>query len=169
MSGAPKKMGKPSGTKRRIRRGSVNDNDRGVLRTIARSLLAECRHQRHGREKRQPLTVHLLLIDCVAEFRAAAQAGISESDGFDEETAGEHQTLDAACQACARLGPPVEMRERTVLYTDDEVIPPGFNTRQVNGGTVRIFKSTYAANDPNEDRNTLAVGDDFIFAGVWDG
>jgi hypothetical protein len=34
---------------------------------------------------------------------------------------------------------------------------------------VRIFKGTYAANDPNEDRNTLAVGDDFIFAGVWDG
>lgn len=30
MSGAPRKMAKPGGTKRRIRRGSVNDNDRGV-------------------------------------------------------------------------------------------------------------------------------------------
>jgi hypothetical protein len=33
MSGAPKKMAKPGGTKRRIRRGSVNDNDRGETRS----------------------------------------------------------------------------------------------------------------------------------------
>lgn len=61
------------------------------------------------------------------------------------------------------------MRERAVLYTRDEVIPPEHSACSMGGGTVRIFKGTYAANDPNEDRNTLAVGDDFIFAGVWDG
>lgn len=61
------------------------------------------------------------------------------------------------------------MRERAVLYTRDEVIPPEHSTCNMEGGTVRIFKGTYAANDPNEDRNTLAIGDDFIFAGVWDG
>ena len=61
------------------------------------------------------------------------------------------------------------MRERAVLYTRDEVIPPEHSTCSMGGGTVRLFKGTYAANDPNEDRNTLAVGDDFIFAGVWDG
>lgn len=105
-----------------------------------------------------------------AEFRAAAQAGLSESEGSEEEEAAVAQlTLDAACEACAHLGPVVEMCERVVLYTDDAVIPPETATCQVGPGTARIFKSTYAANDPNEDRNTLAVGDDFIFAGVWDG
>ena len=81
----------------------------------------------------------------------------------------QHVTLDAACQACAHLGPATEMHEHIVLYTDDAVIPPEHSTCSVGDGTVRIFKSTYAANDPNEDKNTLAIGDDFIFAGVWDG
>lgn len=40
MSGAPKKMAKPGGTKRRIRRGSVNDNDRGMLWTCRWLVLA---------------------------------------------------------------------------------------------------------------------------------
>jgi hypothetical protein len=61
------------------------------------------------------------------------------------------------------------MRARAVLYTDDEVIPAEHAACQLQRGTARIFKSTYAANDPNEDRNTVAVGDNFIFAGVWDG
>ena len=50
MSGAPKKMAKPGGTKRRIRRGSVNDNDRGVHWTARRSfarLLLQRQHRRH--------------------------------------------------------------------------------------------------------------------------
>ena len=37
------------------------------------------------------------------------------------------------------------------------------------GGKVRIYKSTYEANAPSEDRSTVVIGADFIFAGVWDG
>eukprot|EP00977_Amphora_coffeiformis_P020993 scaffold8693_cov135-Amphora_coffeaeformis.AAC.2 len=32
-----------------------------------------------------------------------------------------------------------------------------------------LHRATYAANDPSEDRSTVVVGEDFIFAGVWDG
>ena len=35
--------------------------------------------------------------------------------------------------------------------------------------TARIAKATYGANDPNEDRHTVAVGTECLFAGVWDG
>jgi len=47
MSGAPKKMAKPGGTKRRIRRGSVNDNDRGETRSRC-SLRSEPRQSCQG-------------------------------------------------------------------------------------------------------------------------
>ena len=35
--------------------------------------------------------------------------------------------------------------------------------------SVILCRATYAANAPSEDRSTVVVGDDFIFAGVWDG
>ena len=34
---------------------------------------------------------------------------------------------------------------------------------------VTLHRSTYQANDPSEDRSTVVVGQDFVFAGVWDG
>ena len=34
---------------------------------------------------------------------------------------------------------------------------------------VRLFRATYEANDPSEDRSTVVIGEDFLFAGVWDG
>ena len=37
------------------------------------------------------------------------------------------------------------------------------------GGTVRMYKGTYAANAPSEDRATVVIGTDFVFGGVWDG
>ena len=38
-----------------------------------------------------------------------------------------------------------------------------------NAGKIKLYKHTYPANDPSEDRSTLVVGDDFLFCGVWDG
>jgi hypothetical protein len=37
------------------------------------------------------------------------------------------------------------------------------------GAVVRLFKASYPANAPSEDRSTLAVARGFVFAGVWDG
>lgn len=34
---------------------------------------------------------------------------------------------------------------------------------------VTLSRGTYEANNPSEDRSTVVIGDDFIFAGVWDG
>uniref|UniRef100_A0A7S3P4Y0 Calmodulin n=1 Tax=Amphora coffeiformis TaxID=265554 RepID=A0A7S3P4Y0_9STRA len=34
---------------------------------------------------------------------------------------------------------------------------------------LRLFRATYEANDPIEDRSTVVIGEDFLFAGVWDG
>eukprot|EP01048_Picozoa_sp_COSAG05_P012513 COSAG05_NODE_1257_length_5359_cov_5.368251_1_plen_204_part_00 len=131
MSSAPK-------VKRRIRRGSVNDNDR--------------------------------------EFRAKSQAGADDSyssseEGGDGHYGEEYLTLDSACAACAHLGPAVQLSERAVLYTADTEVPAELRSFRVGkgGGAARISKSTYAANDPNEDRNTIAIGENFLFAGVWDG
>ena len=50
-----------------------------------------------------------------------------------------------------------------------ETVPAEQATRSHHGGSVRVHKATYAANAPSEDRSTLALGEDFIFAGVWDG
>ena len=50
-----------------------------------------------------------------------------------------------------------------------EPVPAEQATRSHHGGSVRVHKATYAANAPSEDRSTLALGEDFIFAGVWDG
>ena len=50
-----------------------------------------------------------------------------------------------------------------------EPLPAEQATRSHHGGSVRVHKATYAANAPSEDRSTLALGEDFIFAGVWDG
>ena len=131
-------MSNAAKVKRRIRRGSVNDNDR--------------------------------------EFRAKSQAGAEDSYSSEEEERefeydAQYLTLDAACQACGHIGPAVQLNTKTVLYTDDEVVPAELRSCRVGqaGGAARIFKSTYAANDPNEDRNTLAIGESFLFAGVWDG
>lgn len=35
--------------------------------------------------------------------------------------------------------------------------------------TVGLSKATYWANDPSEDRSTVAYGRNFVFTGVWDG
>ena len=50
-----------------------------------------------------------------------------------------------------------------------ELLPAAASVVQHAGGTVKVHKSTYAANAPSEDRSTVIFGDGFIFAGVWDG
>ena len=55
-------------------------------------------------------------------------------------------------------------------HRTDEPIPAA--TRTVGnwaGGTIKLYKATYPANDPSEDRSTLVIGEDFVFCGVWDG
>jgi hypothetical protein len=67
------------------------------------------------------------------------------------------------------LGSRRELKPTHFLKTNDR-IPT--DTRLVSnwcGGTIKLHKATYEANDPSEDRSTLAVGEDFLFCGVWDG
>jgi serine/threonine protein phosphatase PrpC len=87
------------------------------------------------------------------------------------------------CQASPELGAPRDLREVALVLTTDD-IPAHLRTRRAGsapggagagsgggggGGAVQVYKGTYAANDPNEDRSTVAIGEDFVFAGVWDG
>jgi len=60
------------------------------------------------------------------------------------------------------------LHPKVILRTEDK-IPDGFHSVPWCGGNIRVYKSTYPANDPSEDRSTVAIGEDFIFAGVWDG
>ena len=67
------------------------------------------------------------------------------------------------------LGSRRKLKAEHFLKTNDEI--PA-DTRIVSnwcGGTIKLHKSTYEANDPSEDRSTLVVGEDFVFCGVWDG
>eukprot|EP01043_Picozoa_sp_COSAG02_P048052 COSAG02_NODE_4676_length_5104_cov_43.285514_2_plen_401_part_00 len=80
---------------------------------------------------------------------------------------------DGVSIGSARRDPPVvELGPRvpTVLHTGD-VIPKAMrrvhHTR--SGHTLRVYKSDYPANAPSEDRHTIAIADDSVFAGVWDG
>ena len=61
-----------------------------------------------------------------------------------------------------------DLKVKAFLRTDDP-IPRDCESVDWRSGNVRLYKSTYPANDPSEDRSTVVVGDDFIFAGVWDG
>ena len=61
-------------------------------------------------------------------------------------------------------------RPTTVLHTADE-IPAALRRlhHARSGQTLRVYKSDYPANAPSEDRHTLAIATDSVFAGVWDG
>jgi len=61
-----------------------------------------------------------------------------------------------------------ELLPQHFLRTEDP-IPKGSETVGWCGGNIRLYKSTYPANDPSEDRSTMVIGKDFVFAGVWDG
>ena len=83
---------------------------------------------------------------------------------------------------CLRLGPLVcsrcsarhtcHWRARgmaTVLPTS-EPIPPELHNLEKSGWHLEVWKSTYEANDPSEDRSTVVIDpENFVFAGVWDG
>ena len=57
----------------------------------------------------------------------------------------------------------------TVLPTA-EPIPTNLRNLESGGWHVTCHKSTYAANDPSEDRSTVVIDPAaFVFAGVWDG
>ena len=62
-----------------------------------------------------------------------------------------------------------ELSPKLFLKTE-EPIPSGATlVENWNAGKIKLYKHTYPANDPSEDRSTLVVGDDFLFCGVWDG
>ena len=62
-----------------------------------------------------------------------------------------------------------ELTPKLFLKTE-EPIPSGATlVENWNAGKIKLYKHTYPANDPSEDRSTLVVGDDFLFCGVWDG
>ena len=90
--------------------------------------------------------------------------GVVELDEFKQGYEHYLNVVQARCfhSATRKLEPKV------LLRTDDP-IPHNFRTVPWSRGSVRLYKATYPANDPSEDRSTLVVGDDFVFAGVWDG
>jgi hypothetical protein len=56
------------------------------------------------------------------------------------------------------------------MLTTDVPIPSGAEmVTNWSAGKIKLYKSTYPANDPSEDRSTLVIGDDFLWCGVWDG
>jgi serine/threonine protein phosphatase PrpC len=58
----------------------------------------------------------------------------------------------------------------TVLHTGDAIPIAMRRVRHARSGqTLRVYKSDYPANDPSEDRHSVAIADDSVFAGVWDG
>uniref|UniRef100_A0A7S3KYU2 protein-serine/threonine phosphatase n=1 Tax=Amphora coffeiformis TaxID=265554 RepID=A0A7S3KYU2_9STRA len=54
------------------------------------------------------------------------------------------------------------------LYTDDPVPDPE-PFGESSDPLVTLYKGTYEANAPSEDRSTVVIGDTWLFAGVWDG
>jgi hypothetical protein len=62
----------------------------------------------------------------------------------------------------------VDVQERAILHTAEPV--GSYGVLQVGGKpAARLYKTSYPANDPSEDRSTVVVGDNFVFTGVWDG
>jgi hypothetical protein len=55
------------------------------------------------------------------------------------------------------------------LTTDEPIPADATMVENWCGGKIKLYKSTYPANDPSEDRSTLVIGEDFLFCGVWDG
>jgi hypothetical protein len=62
-----------------------------------------------------------------------------------------------------------ELTAKHFLKTEDEIPADERLLSNWSGGTIKLHKSTYEANDPSEDRSTVVLGDDFLFCGVWDG
>eukprot|EP01048_Picozoa_sp_COSAG05_P008518 COSAG05_NODE_651_length_8095_cov_17.048572_2_plen_959_part_00 len=56
-----------------------------------------------------------------------------------------------------------------VFLRSNDTVPEGLQHFTHEETRVRVFKSSYEANAPCEDRHTVVAGDGFIFAGVWDG
>ena len=51
-----------------------------------------------------------------------------------------------------------------------EPVPPELHNLEKSGWHLEVWKSTYEANDPSEDRSTVVIDpESFVFAGVWDG
>ena len=62
-----------------------------------------------------------------------------------------------------------ELVDKHMLTTDDAIPAGAEMVTNWSGGKIKLYKSTYPANDPSEDRSTLVIGDDFLWCGVWDG
>uniref|UniRef100_A0A7S3LHS8 Calmodulin n=1 Tax=Amphora coffeiformis TaxID=265554 RepID=A0A7S3LHS8_9STRA len=76
--------------------------------------------------------------------------------------------VQEALQALAtKLQPPKTLQVRSTFLFQTPM-PTGLRQPWKNR-QVHIHKATYEANDPTEDRSTIVVGEDFLFAGVWDG
>lgn len=62
-----------------------------------------------------------------------------------------------------------DLNEKLFLTTDEPIPAEANLVENWCGGKIKLYKSTYPANDPSEDRSTLVIGEDFLFCGVWDG
>lgn len=66
-----------------------------------------------------------------------------------------------------RFQPPETLTARHKLIVTDPT--PYQLVQPFDEHHVRLFRATYETNDPSEDRSTVVIGEDFLFAGVWDG
>lgn len=87
--------------------------------------------------------------------------------------AGDRSRLGVRLGTADDLGPNTQPDGlRAAVVHTREALPPSL--QYWPNGTdryIRVSKSTYAANNPNEDRCTFAADTEkgYIFAGVWDG
>ena len=79
----------------------------------------------------------------------------------------------APAGTAADLGPNTQQPgpKAAVVHTTEEIPPSLQYWPNGEGKYIRVSKSSYPANAPNEDRCTFAADTDkgYIFAGVWDG
>ena len=124
-------------------------------------------------------------VEEVASSRSGGGGGVTISFNQPPPEGRPDASLDGAALALGHGTSPARLlRERAILYTSygevfqadgtadrrDAGLPAALRAvPAAGGGTARLYKATYAANDPNEDRHTLVVGEGFLFAGVWDG
>ena len=90
---------------------------------------------------------------------------------FVPTTSGAQDALDQVVAALEgleqQLLPPETLVARKKLLLMDHT-PPEF-VQPFPDHHLRLFRATYEANNPTEDRSTVVIGEDFVFAGVWDG
>ena len=66
-----------------------------------------------------------------------------------------------------QLKPPKTLQAKAKFLLQDNISPA--YRQPFQSKHLYLHKATYEANDPIEDRSSVVIGQDFVFAGIWDG